>query len=726
MADVEKSVEIIFGAVDKTGRTIDRIGNQLDSVSSTTQDLTEPLANATDSLLKAETAILAVGTAAAGFAAKQSADFQSGMIGIQKTTGITGTDLTKLGQQIQDLAVETGLGTDRLTELGESAGQLGVTGRKNILAFIETIGKLGQISDISGDEAAKSLARILDLSGESASNISQLGDVIVKLGNNLKTSESEITNVAQALARNISQFEASSTQITGLAGALASIGARAEGAGTAVGRTFRTIKQAIDSGGQKFRELQRLTDMTGEQLRQTFSQDAPKVFEAFLQGVNESTRSTTAVFQDFGLATDETLKVLGPLVSDTDRLAHAMKLANEAVANGTALEQEFAAILETTRNKAQRTARAFEVAAQRVGAQFAPGVQDALDATTKLFAAFGSAASGSDNGLADLLDFLNKQLKSFADEIEQVAEKLPQALEGVDVDGLLKSLRGLGDAVSGLFGDLDLTQADDLQQAIQEIIDTIGTLTNVTEGIVQSFAPLVSALTSAGGGVNDLSDETKKAIGNVLGAGRAINTLAEALSGVSGMLIGGGALLSGLGGISTAAQGAYKAVPKLTSALGSGGLLGTLTALGPYLGIGAAGVGSFALGRWGRDNLPYIQQYDRMWSEILVDQEKVKELAKTMESDAFGPLEKRVEALKALTGDQAVNVENIAAKTREYKDQITDAIDPTKEVKGVSEKLRDQLKDAFGTGYVKDYQRKLDETKGKTEDLGSTSETTGE
>jgi TP901 family phage tail tape measure protein len=719
MADINKTIDIIFGAVDRTGNTIEQVGHRLESVSSSAQAITGPMAAATDSILKIEAAIIAVGGAAATFTATQAAQFESGMVGIQKTTGITGEELSSLGTSIQDLAVQTGLGTNELTELGQSAGQLGVEGRDNILAFVETIGKLGRTSNISGDAAAKSLARILALSGETAGNVGQLADVIVELGNNLETSESELTKMAEALARNVSQFEVTSTEIGGMAGALSAIGARAEGAGTAIGRTFRAIRKSINQGGEDFRRLQEITGKTGEQLRQTFEEDATQVFEDFIRGIGESTQSTSKILDEFGIATDETLKVLGPLASDTTRLTEAMQLANKAAEEGTALQDEFSAAMESVQAQAERTSQAFNVAAQRVGAQFAPATNEALRATTNLLDTFGQAAT-QDNALGDLLEFLSEQLNAFAKELNGIAEALPEALEQANFDNLIQSFQDLGGSIGGLFDGLDLTDPQQLADALTTVSDGIAGLTEVTAGIVEALEPMLDALVAAGEGASNLSDGTQQAIGNVLGAARAIDTLAGALSGMSGALIGGGALLSGIGNLVGGLGRIPGAARGATTALGASGLLGTLTKLAPLLGIGAAagasGAAGFALGKAIRDSIPYIEQYDKAWAAALGELESIEE-AELNAARATERNSEKATALDELYQGIDVSAENMAQTVATMPGKIQDALDPTVEMRNVSDELRNKLREAFNLEPVQQFGTELQDNSGHIKQL---------
>ena len=117
------------------------------------------------------------------------ADYENRLIGVGKTTGIAGADLEMLGAEVRLLARDLPVATTELLEIAQAAGQLGVQGTDNILIFTRTVGQLGLASNLAGEEAATTLARLLSVTGESVAEVDRLGSVIVRLGNNFAATE---------------------------------------------------------------------------------------------------------------------------------------------------------------------------------------------------------------------------------------------------------------------------------------------------------------------------------------------------------------------------------------------------------------------------------------------------------------------------------------------------------------------------------------------------------
>ena len=85
------------------------------------------------------------------------------MLGVKKTTGLTGDDLSALGSDLLDLSGQLGVARGELAQIAETAGQLGIEGRDNITAFTETVAKLSSVSELSAQEAGDQIAKLANV-----------------------------------------------------------------------------------------------------------------------------------------------------------------------------------------------------------------------------------------------------------------------------------------------------------------------------------------------------------------------------------------------------------------------------------------------------------------------------------------------------------------------------------------------------------------------------------
>src|SRR5690606_5808978 len=171
------------------------------------------------------------------------------------------------------------------------------------------------------------------------------------------------------------------------------------------------------------------------------------------------------------------------VLNGAERSEEILKVAMES--SGSALE-EFNTKTQSAEFALKQLNAAFTTAAATAGLEYIDQTKEVTQATTNLVDSFREALQG-DN--ADtLFDALRGGLESFAEQVNIIAENLPEAFEGVDLTGLLDAFGDLGgelqNAFKEVFAEVDLTTVDGLQEALQKIVDGFTALTNVSSGII--------------------------------------------------------------------------------------------------------------------------------------------------------------------------------------------------------------------------------------------------
>jgi TP901 family phage tail tape measure protein len=339
---------------------------------------------------------------------KSFADYEKALVGVGKTTNIEGKRLEKFGKEFQKLSSQIPISTNELLGIAQAAGQLGVTGEKNLLKFTETIAKLGVSTDLAGEEAATALTRILNVTNESIDTIDTFGSVIVALGNNFAATESEIVRVTTEVSRSTSVFGVSAAQAAALGTALKSVGVQAQLGGSAVGRAFREIDKAIRDGGASLDNLSQITGIAGDQLKQTFEEDAAGVFQAFIEGLGEIQAqggSTAEALASFGLQGDEINKVLPVLAKNSQLVGRAFNTAAGEVKNATALNEEAAKAFATLQAEGERTRNNLINIATNIGEALAPAIKDLLVSVNGLLKDFSELDKETISLIASFLKY---------------------------------------------------------------------------------------------------------------------------------------------------------------------------------------------------------------------------------------------------------------------------------------------------------------------------------
>ncbi|WP_022761879.1 phage tail tape measure protein [Butyrivibrio sp. AD3002] len=347
------------GSLDSSASSFSAMGEKMKALGDSLKDSGEKIKATGDKIKdvggdltkKVTTPILGLGAAAA----KSAIDFEDAFTGVKKTVDETATtSYEDLSKAIQEMATVTASSQAEIAGVMEAAGQLGV-GADNIVDFTKTMIMLGDTTNLSADEAATALARFANITGTSLDDVDRLGSVIVDLGNNYATTESEIVNMATRLASAGTIAGLSETEILGLSAAMTSVGINAEAGGTAMSQTLTTISKAVelagtagDENGKWAASLQTIADITGytaEGFQELWKQEggAGELTEEFIRALGvmgENGESALVALDDLGMTGIRQSNMLQSLALAYDMTGQAVNTANTAFSENTALSAE--------------------------------------------------------------------------------------------------------------------------------------------------------------------------------------------------------------------------------------------------------------------------------------------------------------------------------------------------------------------------------------------------
>jgi TP901 family phage tail tape measure protein len=320
---------------------------------------------------------------------RQIISYEAKLIGVGKTTNLMGQELSRLGENLVELSLTGQASAETLLEVAKAAGQIGVSGASNLEAFADTLSQLETATDISGEQGATSLARLLNVVGESASEIKVLGAVLTELGNTSAATESEIAFVATGIGQATAMFRVSSAEAAALGATFAELGVHAELASSTTLRLMLALDQAIRRNGEELEVLSDLLGQTGEQLEAAFAEAPVKVMRDFLASLNQvqlSGGDVVAVMEQLGLEGVRVNRVLPTLVSAIGNLDKNLNSAYTQLDKGNALLIENERYLRSAEAAWKRLKAAF-AAASLEGKGLAAVFREVLDFGSSLIVA---------------------------------------------------------------------------------------------------------------------------------------------------------------------------------------------------------------------------------------------------------------------------------------------------------------------------------------------------
>lgn len=442
--------------------------------------------------------------------AQASMDFESSITGVAKTTDLTDEELAAMSDSIKALSTEIPATTDEIAAVAEAAGQLGIQ-KDVLLDFTEIMTMLGTATNMTADEAATALARFANITGMSTDNYGRLGSVIVDLGNNFATTESEIVAMGTRLASAGKLAGLTEPEIMALAAAMSSVGIEAEAGGTAMTQTLNAIEKAVAKGGDDLSEFARIAGMSSEEFSAAWKNDAMSALTSFIGGLgklDEQGESTVLVLEDLGLTGIRQSNMLKSLGLAADQMTSAVDTANTAWQQNTALTNEANKRYATAQSRLTMMQNAYNNLKVAIGDAYTPALSEAYGVGTKVL-----------NGIADFIKknpALVNAITAFVGVIGAVVAALAAYAVSAKVAAAASAI--LTAAIPG----------------VNVIMGVTAAVAAITAGIValataaaNDAVPSVKELTEAARGMREAMDEAKDTYNDTVTSTMAAAGVAE-------------------------------------------------------------------------------------------------------------------------------------------------------------------------------------------------------
>lgn len=509
MADINKTIEIIFGATDSN------LGSTLDGLDNSIQGVAAPLGDFTKDLLATEAALAAAGIALIGFSINSAGTFKESIGEIGALFNATSEQSDQLGQDILKFASTS---TQSISDINDAT-----------FIAISTGTEWTEVTEQLGVSQSLAVAGSTDLTTATAA----LSRTLNAYG--LEASEAE--RVSDALFVAAQQGD---TNLTALGSSFGKLATDAANSNVSLEDALSAVSALTVAGIS--------TEETMTKLKQLFiALSAPSAdLAAALGDTSLETNTLQEVMEKLNEVTGGSSVALRELIPNQEAVTAAMVLSKDA-------SGAFNSTLDAMADKTGKVAAAYAELAGSFGntnQKIINSVQVTLigigDDLLDEYGSIGNAVVDIFQGISTSLDEgtlnqLTDKIEAFLQDVDValtgVAEALPEAFEQLDFSNLFKSFADLsaefGDIFENIFGDgLDLSKPADLAEALQKAINIITNLINTTTGIVNQFQPIFEAIGAAAEITNKASADSAKATGNLLGALTVLSEFGTALGSI--------------------------------------------------------------------------------------------------------------------------------------------------------------------------------------------------
>lgn len=503
MKTAEKAIESLHNSADRVTKTATNVGKSVEKIGSTaTKALTIPL------------------TTAFGYAGKQFMDFETGLIGVKKTTNMVGKELDEFGNEISKMSTQIPISSKELLGLSEVAGQLGIHGQKDLLAFTRVMAEMGSATNLAGEEGAASMAKFANIMGlDVGKNIRNVGNAIVRLGNNYATTENDIMMMSTRLAASGRLVGLTTPNVLGLATAMSSVGINAEAGGSAMSQVLNKLDKAVAEGGEKLEMFAQVSGMSAQSFAKQWETDPIKAVEAFMKGLDDTAKSggnMNMILDALGIKGIREANTVKSLAQNHDLLSKAINDSSDAYANGNDLALEAAEAWDSFRNKLVLFKNTMNDILKDVFARIEPVLSKAIESVTKFATKWQELSDTQKDALAGVILKVGVFAAAFGPAMK-VGGKFIQSME--PVKGTLSNVGSafstfakntLGETVKNM--GLACTIAGGKMQLLPQIVSNGVKLANLGLKALFPAAIIGAALVGLGALYTGFEDEINKVL----------------------------------------------------------------------------------------------------------------------------------------------------------------------------------------------------------------------
>lgn len=567
MADLSRTIQIVFEAVDNTGTGISALSKGVGDLAGNLESATQPMADLSKGIFATDAAMLVLGTAMIGWATGAAAKFQTAQGEINSILGIAPEKMEKFSEDI--LAYST-TSTQSIADINKAVYDAVSAGVKyeDALKAVAAAEQLAVAGKASINEAMTLLIPTLNAYGEDMDQVGRYSDVFftaVKLG------VTTIPEMSNALGQLAPTAAAVGVPIETIGAALATL--TANGIGTSEVTTG--LKAALSNIIKPSSDAAKAAEELGVGFGVTELKSLG--LEGMLKKLYEATGGNVTEMARFFGSTEALNSVLSLTSGSSEKFTANLK-AMESSAGATAAAYKIMA--DTLDNANKQLVNSIEAVGIKVGNELLPKMTEISQALTGVFSGIGE---GLDAGSFDVpLGIVKDFLGDIAELLATAAENLPEALALIDWSDFEDSFEGLRDAFEGIFDGIDISTPEGLAKVIQTLVDVFSGLVEVTGGVIEGLKPLFDIVGMLVKGFADLSPETQALVGYFIGLATTTNVLAgyaKAFSDVIG---------------------------------GAGGLVKNFAALGPVALAAATAFAAFEFGKWLGEVTGYNEAADKL------------------------------------------------------------------------------------------------------------------
>ena len=322
------------------------------------------------------------------------------MTNVRKYTGQAAEEVERMNEDFKKMDTRTP--RQKLNQLAEDAGRLGITSTAAVEEFVDGADKINvALGDDLGDKAVSQIGKLAQMFGEDKTKglrgaMLATGSAVNELAQNSSASAGYLVDFTARVAGVGKQAGFTQAQIMGLASVLDQNMQQDETAATAVQNLLAKMFQ--DSA--KFAQI---AGLNVKEFAKTLKEDANGALLQFLAAMRAKGgfADLAPMFEEMKMDGSRATGVLTVLADKLDDIKTAQNLANEAYSEGTSVLNEFETQNESVQAQLDKASKKFLDLSIELGQKLYPAARYCI-----------SAASLGVRALSTLVDFVKEYWRS--------------------------------------------------------------------------------------------------------------------------------------------------------------------------------------------------------------------------------------------------------------------------------------------------------------------------
>lgn len=316
------------------------------------------------------------------------------MTNVRKYTGQTADEVERMNEDFKKMDTRTP--RQKLNQLAEDAGRLGITSTAAVEEFVDGADKINvALGDDLGDKAVSQIGKLAQMFGEDKTKglrgaMLATGSAVNELAQNSSASAGYLVDFTARVAGVGKQAGFTQAQIMGLASVLDQNMQQDETAATAVQNLLAKMFQ--DSA-----KFAKIAGLNVKEFANTLKEDANGALLQFLAAMRAKGgfADLAQMFEEMKMDGSRATGVLTVLADKLDDIKTAQNLANEAYSEGTSVLNEFETQNESVQAQLDKASKKFLDLSIELGQKLYPAARYCI-----------SAASLGVRALSTLVDFV--------------------------------------------------------------------------------------------------------------------------------------------------------------------------------------------------------------------------------------------------------------------------------------------------------------------------------